>query len=516
MSTRFTLSTLFVLAAAAQLAAQRPPTELTLLDAVRTAIARHPALAIEQQQVAIAAAQQQQAAAPFDEVLATGVDRGRNYSPLATVGGFDLAASDSSQLDFSYAKLLSNGMTLAGSLGVHRQIGTGAIRDGLTTSSTRLQLVAPLRRGRGLAVTTAGPRAASLQRDSAELELRQTTATVMARVVSSYWMLVAAERSRRVATESVERGDRLVESTRALIAADQSPRGNLASALANAADRQAARFVADQAYVEARQRLLLDMGLRPEELPEVIVLDDFSVLGEPPDPSELPASIEPMIDGALLNRADYLSAQRRVEAARVLRDAATNALLPQIDFTLTAGYTALAEGRDLTSYFASVAKRLAGPDVFGSLSYRFPTRNNLASGRLSQAEAQLEQARLEAADTARTIRSSVMTSYSGLRHAVLRLAKARESVDAFRDALNGEQDKLALGTGSIVSLLTIEDRLTAAADREVAAWRSYGQALVEFRHAAGLLAPASGPVPTPTTSTFTTLPLPSAAGRSQR
>jgi outer membrane protein TolC len=516
MSTRSTLSTLFVLLSAATLVAQRPAAELTLLDAVRTAMARHPALAIEQQQVAIAGAQQQQAAAPFDEVLSSGLDRGRVYSPLATLSGFDLAPTDTSQLDLSYSKLLKNGMSFGGTLGVQRQIGTGAIRDGLTTSSTRLQLVAPLLRGRGLAVTTAGQRAAGLQRDSAELELRQTTATVMARVVSSYWSLVAAERSRRVAAESVERGERLVESTRALIAADQSPRGNLASALANAADRHAAQFVADQVYVEARQRLLLDMGLRPEEFADRVVLEDFSILGVPPDPSELPSSVEPMIEAALLNRADYLSAQRRVEAARISRDAARNSVLPQVDFTLTAGYTALAEGRALGGYLAAVAKGLAGPDLFGSVSYRFPTRNSLAVGRLSEADAHLERAQLQAADTARVIRSSVITSYGAVRNALLRLDKAHESVAAFQDALIGEQDKVALGIGSLVNLLTIEDRLTAAADREVAAWRSYGQALVEFRFATGLLAPADGPVPALAASTFTTLPLPSAAGRPQR
>ena len=88
-------------------------------------------------------------------------------------------------------------------------------------------------------------------------------------------------------------------------------------------------------------------------------------------------------------------------------------------------------------------------------------------------------------------------------------------MDAFQEALRGEQDKLALGIGSIINLLTIEDRLTAAAEREVAAWRSYGQALVEFRFATGSLVPVRDDLPTFDVRTFTTFPFAPAPGGSK-
>jgi outer membrane protein TolC len=477
-----------------------------LIDAVRTAISRHPALAIQQRVIDVDDAVRRQAASAFDPLIETGVERGRLYSPINSLNGIRLSPNDTSQVVGSYSRMLRSGIAVIGSLDVRRQIETPSFREGLTTSSTRVEVVFPLMRGRGTDVATAAERAAGLLRDGSVLELRHEMARVMARVVSSYWGLVAARRNREVSASSAERGALLVDNTRALIAADQSPRGDLASALANVADREAARFVSEQAYIVAHQQLVLDMGYRPDELTEGLSLEDFDVLGALPDVSALPLNPDPSVTAALERRADYAAAQRRVDSARQTRDAARNGLMPQVDFSLNVGYTTLAEGRAFSTYFSAVAANGGGADVFGRISYRFPARNTLAVARLDQAEAQFQQATLFRDELARTIRSSVLVSYSGLRNALLRLARARESVAAFDEALRGEEDKLALGNGSIVNLLSIEDRLTAAAEREVAAYRSYAQALVEFRFATGTLVPAVGDVPALDIRTFTTLP----------
>jgi outer membrane protein len=166
----------------------------------------------------------------------------------------------------------------------------------------------------------------------------------------------------------------------------------------------------------------------------------------------------------------------------------------------------MAQGPGFNRYFSSLLDGVRGLDAVGRISYQFPMQNSLASGRLAEADAQMLQATTRLADVERTIRSSIVQASSALRTALLRLEQTRESVAAFEDALRGEQDKLALGIGSIVNLLTIEDRLTSASDREVAAWRSYAQALVEFRFATGTLVAPRDQLPAPDLATFTTLP----------
>lgn len=472
-----------------------------LLDAVQTAIAQHPAIEIQRQQVAVSQAVEQQSAAPFDQLVQTNIDRSQFYNPGSSPTGINLFPSNTAQMTASYSKLLRSGVSLGGALDMQRQIG-----NGLTTSSTRLLVDVPLLRGRGVEVNTARERAAGLARQGSTLDLRHVTATIVSRVTASYWGLVAADRNRAVAAASDERGAQLVENTRTLIAADQSPRADLAPTLANAADRRAARIAAEQDYVSARNRLLLDMGLRRDEWPASIALDDFSVLGQLPKLETLPKEAGPWVDEALHRRADYLAEEQRVAAARVSREAATNALLPQVDFAVTVGYTALAEGQGFNRYFSSLLGGVEGLDTSGRISYRFPVRNSQARGQLAEADAQLRQETTRLADIERTIRSSITESYSAVRNALLSLEQIRESAAAFQEALRGEQDKLALGIGSIVNLLTIEDRLTSASQREVGAWRSYAQAIIDFRFATGTLIPASDSSSGLDVTTFTTLP----------
>jgi outer membrane protein TolC len=491
-----------------------PESPLRLIDAVQAAISQHPSLEIQRQQVAISEAVQQQVSASFDQILTTSLDRGQIYQPFSSAAGIGLGAANTAQIAASYSKLLRNGMSLGGALDMQRQIRSPSSISGLTTSATRLQLGVPLLRGRGVQVTTANERAAGLVREGETLDLRHVTAVAMSRAASSYWGLVAAARSRDVAAASDRRGEQLVSNTRALIDADQSPRADLASTLANAADRRATRFAADQDYFAARQRLMLDMGLRRDAWPDALALDDFAVLGPLPAVDTLPRDASPWIEEALRRRADYLAAQVRVEAARVTRDAATNALLPRVDLQLAVGYTALSEGRQFNRYFAALGDNVEGLDAFGGISYRFPLENRQARGQVAEAGALLLQATTTLADLERTIRSSIAESYSAVRNALLGLAQARESVAAFEEALRGEQEKLALGRGSIVNLLTIEDRLTTASGREVAAWRSYAQALVDFRFATGTLVPARDPLPPlPDLTTFTTLPVSFVGGK---
>lgn len=513
---RLVIGTALVVACVTPAAAEQTPSPdgtLPLLEAVRTALSHHPTLQIQERVVAIQGAVATQAAAPFNQVFEAGLDRARVYSPapLPGVPGLQLSPTGGAQVGASFAQMLRNGMRLGGTLDVDRAI-TGAL-SGLTTSRAAVQADLPLMRGRGRDVTTADERAAALGRDSAVLDLRHAAAVVITSVVTSYWNLAAAQQSLAVATASTERETLLLDNLRALIAADQLPRSDAVPATASLADREATRVSATQLYIEARQQLIVDMGQRLDELPPTPRLDDFPDADRLPAP-DLPGDPQAFIAAALRQRADYAAAETRVQAARVRRDAARNGLLPAVNFQLELGYTGFAQGGAFSNYFAGLASHVRGPNVTGRVTYQFPSQNSLAIGRLEQTEAELQRAQLELADLARLIHSSVITTFNAVRNARLRLDLARQSVAAFKTALEGERDKLTLGSSSIVELLTIEDRLTSAADREVAARQAYAAALVEFRFATGTLVPARGPMPALDAEVFTTVPsVPLMSGR---
>jgi outer membrane protein TolC len=506
---RFVLCVVVFLLCASRGAAQEiAPSQaaLRLVDAVQASLAQNPLVRIQQLQVDVNRGLREQAAAPFNDLFGAGFDRARAYTPFASTSGISLQPNSTSQANAFYSRLLRNGVTVNGGVNLQRTLQNDVRPDGLTTSRTNLGVLFPLMRGKGREITTAGERSAGLTVDSSELDLRHVTASQLLRVGASYWGLVAATRTLAVEVASAARGDLLVENMRTMIAADQTPRGDLASTLANLADRQSSRIAAEQAVIDAREQLIVDTGIRPDAFPTGAALDDFPAVTALPALETDPTLVQRFVDAALERRADYLAAKMRLEASKVTADASKNGLLPELNLGVDVGYAALAGGNAFDRYLAGLGSGVRGMDVVGRVSYEFPTSNSLALGRFASADAQRRQAEVRVADLARSINASVIAAYSGLRNAVLRLQKARESVDAFQAALQGERDKLALGIGSVVSLLTIEDRLTTASERDVAAWYNYAQALLQFRFATGSLIPAHDALPVLDDSTFTTFP----------
>jgi len=79
-------------------------------------------------------------------------------------------------------------------------------------------------------------------------------------------------------------------------------------------------------------------------------------------------------------------------------------------------------------------------------------------------------------------------------------------VDSFRSALTGEREKYAGGIGSIVNILSVEDKLTAALSEQVQSEFAYVIALAQFRLATGTLVQPNQAVQNVPADTFVALP----------
>ena len=130
---------------------------------------------------------------------------------------------------------------------------------------------------------------------------------------------------------------------------------------------------------------------------------------------------------------------------------------------------------------------MKGPNAVVGFHYEMPPANNLARGEVAEAEASYQQSVLLKTDRARVIANGVVNARTAIVTAVNRLNRANEAVTAYQAALEGERDKLRLGVGSIIDILTIEGRLTEALLDFVSAQQWYAQSLVQLRYAAGLL-----------------------------
>lgn len=468
-----------------------------LLDAVQSTLARHPLLEIQRQQVEISRAQKQQRSADFDTQLRLTSTESRTNTPLTEVGRSSAALSGvaadtftENALDLvgSAHRLLRSGIAFGPTVAMDR--ATDNLQNPGGTNRTRLSfdVNVPLLRGRGRDVVTAPETAAEIGVQASLYDLNQQIADLVLSTATSYWHYVASLRQLQIITASEARGQEFVDAVTTLVQADKLPRSEINQAQANLAGRAASRIAVEQEATEARSNLALAMGLTPEQLAQLPPpADDFPDGINQPPPSLSPERVRSLIGLALTRRADYLAAEKTREAADVIRRSVSNRLRPQLDLTISGGYSTLREGRRPDEFLVSPFTRMKGPNAVVGFRYAATPANNLARGQVAEAEASYQQALLSRTERGRVIGNGVVNAVTAIVTGVNRLKKANDAVTGLQAALEGERDKLRLGVGSIIDILTIEGRLTQALLDFVSAQHAYAVSLVQLRYAGGLL-----------------------------
>jgi outer membrane protein TolC len=482
---------------------------LTLLDAVGSSVLKHPALRAQEAQIEFLVGTREQASGAFDWLSESGLGRSRQSALGSSSQLVDL--TNETSFSASTSRLFRDGIVIGPSFQLHKTSDNLSFPGGTNTYSMGLQLTVPLLRGRGRNVVAAQEGADNLQLKAGQYDLNFLVSQVMANAAASYWNLVAAHKRLAIAQEAEARGGVYVESTRALIDADHVPRNDLNEAVANLAQRSSARIVAELAIATAQQQLKLDMGLSAADMANLLPLptDEFPPSSGVALPSDTKQSLQYYVDEALQRRGDYLAGLQRSKASRVLLAAAHNALLPQANVTVTAGYSSY---RQLPQAVVPPPNTSAGePSISANISYSFPFQNTAAHGALRQAQATAKQTGLQADELARDIGQSIMVAVFSVRLAAARTEEAQRSVEFFRASLTGAREKYRVGLGSVVEILTIEDKLTGALEDKVDAELSFALALTQFRFATGTLvtpsqATQSVPVENFLTAPFTEAP----------
>jgi outer membrane protein len=508
-----------------QSAQQAPPPlathSTTLLQAVQSALVNHPLLHSQQMQVEIARGIREQSSSIFDPVFRTSLAQNALAKPLAASQqpiGQTLLPNENTNETLSQVgstELFRNGIQLSQSFQMDRNVDNLVSPRGLNTSDVNLLITIPLLRGRGRKATAAQEEAAKTEVDVDLYEFNQLASQLMSNAASSYWDMVAARQILAITRDAEERGKTYLESVQALIEADQSPRNDLNEVMANLAQRSSNRLAAEQAVVAAQQQLALDMGMSPQQMiaraPEP--RDKFPDSSGQPLPANDSESLRFYLDAALQNRGDYLAAKRRIDESHILLTAARNRLLPQLDLNFGAGYSGLAEGRAFTNVLTSSYGQVPGPNVTAGITYSFSKHNRAASGALRQANATARQVDLQSEELARNISSNVVTSVEAVRNAAFQVEKAHSSVESFQSSLAGEREKYRVGMGSVINILTVEDKLTSAMTDEVQAQLAYALALTQFRFATGTLIHPNQKSQDEPETTFITLPFAGAPAR---
>ena len=107
----------------------------------------------------------------------------------------------------------------------------------------------------------------------------------------------------------------------------------------------------------------------------------------------------------------------------------------------------------------------------------------LTYGRVKQARAQLEQAKVTYDDAVRQVELEVGTSVSNLRQAAQTVESAQTGVNVNLEALRLADERLAAGTGTQLDVLNAQTQLTTARSNLVQAQFSYVSAVASYQQA---------------------------------
>jgi outer membrane protein TolC len=107
----------------------------------------------------------------------------------------------------------------------------------------------------------------------------------------------------------------------------------------------------------------------------------------------------------------------------------------------------------------------------------------LTYGKIKQARAQLEQAKVTYDDSVRQVELEVATSVSNLRQAAQTVDSAQTGVNVNLEALRLADERLAAGTGTQLDVLTAQQALTTARSNLVQAEFSYVSAVASYQQA---------------------------------
>jgi outer membrane protein TolC len=483
------------------LLAQNVPEGLGLLEAVRLTLENDPNIGLEEAQLAASRGGLTSASGRFDPVLGTSLAEVESRAPVSETSSRELSTLENV---FGVTKQFRTGLSIEPQFQLLRTDDTGA--GALNQGNLFFTIRQPLLRGRGRAATTAAELSAERSVRASELDVRHTVAQRVLAVGVQYWAARAALLNLAILEASERSARELLETTRRLVEADQTPAAELVQLEANLAFQESASIGGERELYEARRDLGREIGLDGARIAALPLPAD-------PFPEVAPEEVPPPSDTALFvaeamrRRADLEAARERRSGTEFLVRAAENTLKPQLDLIFIPSYSGLVEGTSADTFFSPLYSNVPGLSSSISFNLSWPTSNRRARGDLAQVRAAERQTELLIELLDKSIGADVPTALEAVRRNALQLDKSREAVRLFERTVVNEEKKLRAGTSTILDLISQRDRLTSARQTEVRAQLALALSILDLRFLTGtLIDEGEGPDST-SLARLTTLPV---------
>ena len=478
-----------------QIPGSGPRTDLTLEDAIARALERNLDIAVQRLNPLVVDLNLAQALSAYSPTFDTSLSTNSSTSPSST-------QLDGGQRVVSDRKVVNTGITQAVAWGGgrytvdfnnNRQASTNTFSSFNPSyrSSFQGSYTQPLLRGFKIDSTRQQIQVTRINRDIADIDLRQLLTNTVSSVQDAYWDLVYATGTLEVQRQALELAETLIRDNEARVEIGTMAPIEIVSARSEAAQRRQSLAQAEQnlATAELALKQLIVGGTDDEYWAATLNPVDLPTL-------EVPAiDLEEAIRTALDERTDIARSRRQLDINNVNLSSLSNSRLPAVDLVGT--YQLQGQGGTLfnrTGLGGLVFQEIPGGigDAFNQLyDVDFPTWNlqltvSYPLGQ-SAADAQYARARIQVQQVQAQLRQLGLQVATEVTNAVLQIqgiARRIEASTAARELateqLAAEQSKFAAGLQTNFFVVQAQRDLATAQDTELRAILDQQKALVEF------------------------------------
>lgn len=324
----------------------------------------------------------------------------------------------------------------------------------------------------------------------------QVVATVT-QIANIYWDLVSAYEQERVTEQSFSFAQQSLANAQKQLQLEAVPAMDVMRAEAEVSRR-------DQDLLIAKTNLQLQESLIKNAVTKNLddpVLESMPVIPtDRSDPADTQAdqAVHDLISEALKDRPELAESDIDLVNRQISRQAAKNALLPQLSLVAFYGGTGLAGELNPFYYTTNTSTLPAGfwgafenayngtsPDYFVGLNLNIPIRNRVAKADQYRSELEYRQAELRQQQLKKQIRIEVRNAQYALEQSRARVQAARKARDLAQRTFTIMQKEQELGAGSTFQTLTAQRDLALAELDLVNANTAYQKSKVELQRATG-------------------------------
>ena len=359
-------------------------------------------------------------------------------------------------------------------------------------SSFQLSYTQPLLRGFKIDSTRQQIQVTRINRDIADIDLRQTMTNTVSSVRNAYWDLVYATQTLAVQRQALELAETLIRDNEARVEIGTMAPIDVVQARSEAAARRQTLAQAEQnlATAELALKVLIVGGTDDEYWAATLNPVDLPTL------DVQPIDLEAAIRSALDERTDIARSRRQLDINNVNLSSMSNNRLPAVD--LVGSYQLQGQGgtRLVRAGFLGGDVRETIPGGIGDafnqlfdaafpvwtvqLNVSYPIGQSAADAQYARARIQVQQVQAQLRQLSLQVATEVTNAVLQIQGIARRIEASIAARELAEEQLAAEQSKFGAGMSTNFFVVQAQRDLATAQDTELRAILDQQKALVEF------------------------------------